>query len=64
MSPFPSLIGNKFILVDVDYVSKWTEEITSLTNDALVVKKMFKNVIFQRFDVPRLVISDFGSHFI
>ncbi|XP_056845060.1 uncharacterized protein LOC130496730 [Raphanus sativus] len=64
MGPFPSSHGNKYILVAVDYVSKWVEAIASPTNDAKVVTKMFKSVIFPRFGVPRVVISDGGSHFI
>ena len=42
MGPFPSSLGNKYILVMVDYVSKWVEVIPSITNDAKVVKKMLK----------------------
>ncbi|XP_020272502.1 uncharacterized protein LOC109847682 [Asparagus officinalis] len=64
MGPFPSLCNNKFILVAVDYVSKWVEAIASPTNDAKVVVKLFKNVIFPRVEVSRTVISDGGSHFI
>ncbi|WZZ43082.1 hypothetical protein YC2023_039341 [Brassica napus] len=64
MGPFPSSFGNKYILVAVDYVSKWVEAIASPTNDARVVTKMFRSIIFPRFGVPRVVISDGGSHFI
>lgn len=65
MGHFPYTMGNKLILVVDDYVSKWIKEILSPTNDALVVTKILKkNVIFPRFDVHRLVISDGGSHFI
>ncbi|XP_024006543.1 uncharacterized protein LOC112083050 [Eutrema salsugineum] len=64
MGPFPSSYGNKYILVAVDYVSKWVEAIASPTNDSSVVLKMFKTIIFPRFGVPRIVISDGGSHFI
>ena len=64
MGPFPTSMGNKYILIAVDYVSKWIEAIASPTCDTKVVVKMFKNIIFPRFGVPRLVISDGGSHFI
>ena len=33
MGPFPSSFGNKYILVVVDYVSKWIEAIVAPTND-------------------------------
>ncbi|KAL1193255.1 hypothetical protein V5N11_017088 [Cardamine amara subsp. amara] len=64
MGPFQSSYGNAYILVAVDYVFKWVEALASPTNDAKVVLKMFKSVIFPRFGVPRVVISDGGSHFI
>ncbi|KAL1221563.1 putative mitochondrial protein [Cardamine amara subsp. amara] len=64
MGPFPSSYGNEYILVAVDYVSKWVEALASPTNDARMVVKMFKSIIFPRFGVPRIVISDGGSHFI
>lgn len=64
MGPFPLSFGKKFILVVVDYVSKWIEAMASPTNDTRVVIKMFKNIIFPIFGTPRLVISDGGSHFI
>ncbi|KAL1224020.1 putative mitochondrial protein [Cardamine amara subsp. amara] len=64
MGPFPSSYGNEYILVAVDYVSKWVEALASPTNDSRVVIKMFKSIIFPRFGVPRVVISDGGSHFI
>ncbi|XP_010468547.1 PREDICTED: uncharacterized protein LOC104748637 [Camelina sativa] len=64
MGPFPSSYKNKYILVVVDYVSKWVEAIASPKNDSVVVLKLFKTIIFPRFGVPRIVISDRGKHFI
>lgn len=64
IGPFPSSFGKKIILVAVEYVSEWIETVAFPTNDAQVVIKLFKNVTFPRFGVPRLVISDGGSHFI
>ena len=64
MGPFPSSCNNKYILVVVDYVSKWVEAVATPTADSAVVRKLFKKIIFPRFGVPRVVISDGGSHFI
>ncbi|KAI3509271.1 hypothetical protein L1887_24431 [Cichorium endivia] len=64
MGPFSPSYSNKYILVAVDYVSKWVEAIATMTNDTRVVSKFFKRIIFPRFGVPRVVISDGGSHFI
>jgi len=64
MGPFPSSFGNQCILLAVDYVSKWVEVVASPTNDAQVVINLFKKIFFPRFGVPRVVISDGGSHFI
>ncbi|XP_013745801.1 uncharacterized protein LOC106448465 [Brassica napus] len=51
MGPFPPSFKNEYILVAVDYVSKWVEAIASPTNDAKVVTKMFKTIIFPRFGI-------------
>nr|GEV88087.1 reverse transcriptase domain-containing protein [Tanacetum cinerariifolium] len=62
MWPFPSLRGNKYILVAVDYLSKWVEAKALPTNDARVVFKFLKS-LFARFGTPRAIISDCGTHF-
>ncbi|KAJ9556565.1 hypothetical protein OSB04_011179 [Centaurea solstitialis] len=64
MGPFPSSYSNHFILVSIDYVSKWLKAIASPTNDPRVVSKFLKRQIFPRFGVPRVIISEGGSHFI
>ncbi|XP_021992121.1 uncharacterized protein LOC110888932 [Helianthus annuus] len=63
MGPFPNSFGNLYILVAVDYVSKWVEAIATKTNDHKVVCKFVQSNIFSRFGVPRVIISDGGSHF-
>ncbi|GJS41966.1 reverse transcriptase domain-containing protein [Tanacetum coccineum] len=62
MGPFPSSHGNKYILVAVDYLSKWVEVKALPTNDARVVVKFLKS-LFARFGTPRAIISDRGTHF-
>ncbi|GKC94557.1 reverse transcriptase domain-containing protein [Tanacetum coccineum] len=62
MGPFPSSHGNKYILVVVDYLSKWVEAKALPTNDARVVVKFLKS-LFARFSTPRAIISDRGTHF-
>nr|GEY82648.1 reverse transcriptase domain-containing protein [Tanacetum cinerariifolium] len=59
---FSSLRGNKYILVAVDYLSKWVKAKTLPTNDARVVCKFLKS-LFARFGTPRAIISDCGTHF-
>nr|GEY41397.1 reverse transcriptase domain-containing protein [Tanacetum cinerariifolium] len=62
MGPFPSSKGNKYILVAVDYLSKWVEVKALPTNDARVVVKFLKS-FFSQFGTPRAIISDRETHF-
>nr|GEV90259.1 putative nucleotidyltransferase, ribonuclease H [Tanacetum cinerariifolium] len=62
IGPFPSSKGNKYILVAVDYLSKWVEAKALPTNDARVVVKFLKS-LFSRFGTPKAIISDQGTHF-
>ncbi|XP_057418149.1 uncharacterized protein LOC130712328 [Lotus japonicus] len=63
MGPFPPSFGCQYILVAVDYVSKWVEAAALSTNDSKVVVAFLKKNIFTRFGVPRAIISDGGTHF-
>nr|GEW44183.1 reverse transcriptase domain-containing protein [Tanacetum cinerariifolium] len=62
MGPFPSSRGNRYILVVVDYLSKWVEAKALPTNDARVIV-MFLKSLFAQFRTPRAIISYRGTHF-
>ncbi|GJR55901.1 reverse transcriptase domain-containing protein [Tanacetum coccineum] len=62
MGPFTSSRGNKYILVAVDYLSKWVKAKALPTNDARVVVKFLKS-LFARFGTPHAIISDHGTYF-
>nr|GEU50432.1 reverse transcriptase domain-containing protein [Tanacetum cinerariifolium] len=61
MGPFSSSQGNKYILVAIDYLSKWVEAKALPTNDVRVVCKVLKS-LFPRFGTPRAIISDHDTH--
>ncbi|GAU43740.1 hypothetical protein TSUD_365890 [Trifolium subterraneum] len=63
MGLFPMSFGFLYILLAVDYVSKWVEAIPTRTNDARVVADFVRLNIFCRFGIPRAIISDQGTHF-
>ncbi|GJV52463.1 reverse transcriptase domain-containing protein [Tanacetum coccineum] len=62
MGPFPSSNRNKYILVAIDYVSKWVEAQAFPTSDARNVVNFLKR-LFARFGIPKALISDRGTHF-
>ena len=63
IGPFPSSFSNLYILLVVDYVSKWVEATPTRTNDAKVVANFLPSHIFTRFKTPRALITDGGTHF-
>ncbi|GJY40340.1 reverse transcriptase domain-containing protein [Tanacetum coccineum] len=62
MGPFSKSHKFEYILVAVDYVSKWAEAQALPTNDARVVITFLKK-LFCRFRMPKALISDRGTHF-
>ena len=63
MRPFPSSFGNIFILLAVNYVSKWVEALACPKNDAITVVGFIQRNVLSRFGAPRTIINDEGSHF-
>ncbi|GJT86256.1 MAK10-like protein [Tanacetum coccineum] len=57
MGPFSSSNGNKYILVAIDYISKWVEAQAFPINDARNVVNFLKR-LFARFGIPKALISD------
>ena len=61
MGPFSTSFGYIYILVGVNYVSKWVEAVSCRAADHKTVLKFLKENIFYRFGVPKAIISD-GVH--
>ncbi|KAL0458115.1 UNVERIFIED_CONTAM: hypothetical protein Slati_0438700 [Sesamum latifolium] len=64
VGPFPLAAGQrKFLLVAVDYFTKWVEaEPLARITEGEVMKFIWKNIIC-RFGIPREIISDNGRQF-
>ena len=62
MGPFPPSFGNLYILVGVDYVFQWVEEIACKSNIHKMVLKFLKKNIFSKVGIPKEIISDGGTH--
>ena len=59
MGPFPSSFSNIYILLAMDYVSKWVQATSCPRNDAkIVVGFIQKKNIPSRIGAPRIIISD------
>ena len=63
MGQFVNSHGFEHILVMVDYVSKWVEAMPCRKASTEESINMIKSVIFPRYGVPRILISDGGTHF-
>jgi len=63
IGPFSPSFGFVYILGAVDYVSKWIKAIPNRNNDYKTMIKFLKENILSRFEIPRAIISDGGTHF-
>ena len=54
MGPFPPSFGNLYILLAVDYVSKWVEAVACSRNDANTVVSFLQKNILSSLERPGL----------
>eukprot|EP00253_Pinus_taeda_P014198 PITA_14198 len=55
--------GHGYIIVVVDYFTKWAEAMPTLNNNGETAALFFFNHVVTRFGVPRAIVTDHGSHF-
>ena len=55
--------GHEYIIVAIDYFTKWVETASYSMLKAKHVARFIKNNIICRYGVPQEIISDNGSHF-
>jgi transposase InsO family protein len=59
----PSCHRHNYIIVVIDYFTKWAEAMPTYSNDAKTVALFIFNHIIARFGVPKSIVTDHGSHF-
>jgi hypothetical protein len=55
--------GNFYIIVVINYLTKWVEAMPTFSNDGEKTKLFIFNQVMARFGVPREIITDHGSDF-
>jgi hypothetical protein len=55
--------GHSYIIVVVDYFTKWVEAIPTFNNDGETTNLFIFNQIIARFGIPKEIVIDHGSHF-
>jgi transposase InsO family protein len=63
MGPFKNSHGYEHLLVMIDYISKWVEDMPCRKTSTEESIAMIKSIIFPRFGTPRGLISNGGTHF-
>ena len=54
----------QYILIGIDYLTKWVEAKATLRNDACTTAKFLFENIFTRYGLPLEIVSDQGVHFV
>ena len=55
--------GHAYIIISVDYFTKWAEEMPTLVAEGKKTAQFIFNHIIARFGIPQAIITDHGSHF-
>lgn len=63
MSSFLASFIFIYILLAVNYVSKWVEVIPTRIDDYLVIVNFVRSYLFYRFELPKVIINNQGFHF-
>lgn len=63
VDPFCSSFSNEYIIIAIEFVSKWVEVVVVQKDDTKIVIKFLKKNIFPRFGVLHVSISDMGTYF-
>ncbi|RDX87982.1 hypothetical protein CR513_30482, partial [Mucuna pruriens] len=65
LGPYPLLVEQvKFLLVAVDYFTKWIEVELVATILAKRVRRFYYRRIIHRFELPTIIVSDNGTQFV
>ena len=59
----PLAQGLRYIIVAIDYFTKWVEAMPTYLNDGKIGALFTFNHIIARFGVPKQLVTDHGSHF-
>jgi hypothetical protein len=59
----PSNNGHKYIVISIDYFTKWAEAMPTFNNTTDIATRFFFNYVISRFGVPLQLVSDLGKHF-
>ena len=59
----PLAKGHKYIIVAVDYFTKWDEAMPTFVNDGETTSLFLVNLVISRFGIPKEIVTDHGSHF-
>ena len=54
----PSIGNHKYIIVVIDYFTKWVEAIPTMRANDVVIMDFLKNNILSRFGCPRILVTD------